>query len=153
MVNMSGNEMRRSALKRSLVGLALLMASPAAAATMEGWEVHGASYSGDHVICDDPKIDTAAKQISCPGEVLPELTVWEKSSQMVGISYLVFSALIIAAYIHHRLQKEPDTVFFEANGMKLCFAWSVISWLLIAAMFSQAIWQWIMTGFPSERLF
>ena len=79
--------------------LLLTLAYPAASSTMAGWEVHGASYSGDQVICDDPKIDPAEKKISCPGEVLPEPTVLENALQIVGGGYLIFSAIFIGAYI------------------------------------------------------
>lgn len=130
----------------------LTLAYPATPSTMTGWEVHGASYSGDHVICDDPEIDSAEKQISCPGEVLPEPTVLEKALQIIGGGYLIFSAIFIAAYVAFRFQKQPETVFFEASGMKMCFAWSVISWLVMSAMFGKAIWQWITIGFPDARL-
>ncbi|MBP6112225.1 MAG: hypothetical protein KA482_07575 [Sphingobium sp.] len=132
--------------------LLLTLAYPAASSTMAGWEVHGASYSGDQVICDDPKIDPAEKKISCPGEVLPEPTVLENALQIVGGGYLIFSAIFIGAYIAFRLEKHPETVFFEANGMKMCFVWSVVSWLLVGAMFGKAIWQWITIGFPDARL-
>lgn len=132
--------------------LVLNLAYPAASATMTGWEVHGASYSRDQVICDDPKIDPAEKTISCRGEVLPEPTVLDNALEVVGGGYLIFSAIIIGAYIAFRLEKRPETAFFEANGMKMCFAFSVVSWLVVSAMFGKAIWQWITIGFPDARL-
>lgn len=149
---MSANKMRGSYMRWLSALLFLTLACPAAAATMAGWEVHGASYSGDHVICGDPKIDPAEKTISCRGEVLPEPTVLDKALQVVGGGYLIFSAIFIGAYIAFRLEKHPETAFFTANGMKMCFAWSVVSWLLVGAMFGKAIWQWITIGFPDARL-
>ncbi|MBP9156969.1 MAG: hypothetical protein KBF53_04245 [Sphingobium sp.] len=152
MGNISDSKMRCSYMRWLSTLLLLTLAYPAASSTMAGWEVHGASYSGDQVICDDPKIDPAEKKISCPGEVLPEPTVLENALQIVGGGYLIFSAIFIGAYIAFRLEKHPETVFFEANGMKMCFVWSVVSWLLVGAMFGKAIWQWITIGFPDARL-
>lgn len=110
---------------------------------MTGWEVHASSRSYDYVICDDPYIDPQNREISCPGTTLPETAGWEKGSMIVGMGHLVFSALMIGAFVQHKRTKRGEEEFFGPNDMKLCLGWAIISWLLMSGMVLEDFWHWL----------
>lgn len=65
----------------------------------------------------------------------------ELAVELVGSMSLLFSTLIIAVFVVHKLRKQPREAFYHVQNTNVMLGWAFLTCAMFAAVFVESWWE------------